>query len=87
MKNDNIKHIHEVLFLFQELGSFPSTDNLFATIKERLGSDVQFISCSQQPFGLEEVVGFLTQRNKIILNADGSLSLHPTMTMCDGHNH
>lgn len=87
MKNDNIKHIHEVLFLFQELGSFPSTDALFSTIKERFGEDVQFISCSQQPFGLEEVVGFLTQRNKIVLNADGSLALHPTMTMCDGHNH
>ncbi len=84
---DNIKHIHEVLFLFQEIGSFNSEESLFETIKERFGNDVKFISCSNQPFGLDGVVDFLTQRNKIIQKADGSLHLHSGMTMCDGHHH
>ncbi len=84
---NNIKHIHEVLFLFQEKGFFPSEENLFATIKERHGDDVQFVSCSNQPFGLDAVVDFLVGREKIIQNEDGSLSLHPAMTMCDGHEH
>lgn len=81
----NIKHIHEVLFLFQERGSFPNEEALFAFIKERHGEDVAFTSCSNQPFGLDGVVDFLTQREKIVRNSDGSLSLHPDMTMCNGH--
>ncbi len=83
----NVKHIHEVLFLFQELGSFENEEALLKTIKQRHGNDVQFTSCSNQPFDVEEVVSFLTQREKIIQNPDGSLVLHPTMTMCDGHEH
>lgn len=81
----NIKHIHEVLFLFQEKGSYANEEALFADIKERHGKDVAFTSCSNQPFGLDAVVDFLLQREKIVQNADGSLSLHPNMTMCNGH--
>ncbi len=84
---ENIKHIHEVLFLFQEIGRFENQESLFKTIKERLGDDVQFVSCSNQPFGLDKVVDFLVQRNKIIQNPDGSLILHSSMSMCDGHHH
>ncbi len=84
---NNIKHVHEVLFLFQELGSFENEETLLKVIKQRHGDDVQFISCSNQPFGLEEVVTFLTDREKIVKNPNGSLVLHPTMTMCDGHEH
>ncbi len=83
----NVKHIHEVLFLFQEKGKYANEEELFASIKQRHGDDVQFISCSNQPFGLDAVVPFLLDREKIIRNTDGSLQLHPTMTMCDGHEH
>ncbi len=83
----NIQHIHEVLFLFQEFGGFDSEETMFKVIKERLGNDVAFTSCSNEPFGLDRVVDFLVQRNKIVKNLDGSLSLHPTMKMCDGHLH
>ncbi len=84
---NNIQHIHEVLFLFQELGSFENEEHLSKIIKERLGEDVKFVSCSNEPFGLDSVVDFLTQRNKIVQNPDGSLILHPQMKMCNGHEH
>lgn len=83
----NVKHIHEVLFLFQEKGAYESEDALFTHIKERHGDDVQFTSCSNESFGLGAVVEFLVSREKIVQNTDGSLALHPTMTMCDGHEH
>ncbi len=60
---------------------------MFKIIKERLGNDVKFVSCSNEPFGLDGVVDFLTQRNKIVKNANGSLELHPQMKMCNGHEH
>lgn len=84
---ENIKHIHEVLFLFQEKGIFENVEALHTLIKERLGNDVAFVSCSNQPFGIDQVLDFLLQREKIVQNADGSLILHPNMEMCDGHNH
>ncbi len=83
----NVKHIHEVLFLFQELGSFENEETLIKVIKQRHGDDVQFTSCSNQPFGLGEVVDFLVGREKIVKNPDGSLVLHPEMSMCNGHEH
>ncbi len=83
----NVKHIHEVLFLFQEFGGFESEEVMKAVVRERHGDDVAFTSCSNQPFGLEQVVDFLTQREKIIQNPDGSLMLHPAMSMCNGHEH
>ncbi len=83
---NNVKHIHEVLFIFQEIGSFKNEETLLEIIKERHGDDVTFISCSNEPFGLEYVVPFLLSKgNKIVLNEDGSLELHPAMKMCDGH--
>ncbi len=83
---NNIKHIHEVLFLFQEVGNFANEKDLFKLIKERHGNDVLFTSCSNQPLGLGGVVDFLINRRKIVQNPDGSLSLHPAMKMCDGHH-
>ncbi len=82
---ENIKHIHEVLFIFQEIGKFENEESLIKVVKERLGDDVQFMSCSHVAFGLEEVVPFLLGRSKIIRNDDGSLMLHPSMSMCGGH--
>lgn len=81
----NLRHIHEVLFLFQKEERFNNEEALFTAIKGKFGEDVAFISCSNKPFGLLEVVPFLTKRNKIVQNTDGSLSLHPDMTMCNGH--
>ncbi len=84
----NVKHVHEVLFLFQEFKTFADETQMLSVIKSRLGDDVQFISCSQTPFPLEDVLHFLLERDKIIRHDDGSLSLHPSMTMCDGeHDH
>ncbi|PVX52338.1 putative metal-binding protein [Balneicella halophila] len=84
----NVKHIHEVLFLFQEKATFQSEEALFDEIKKRHGEDVGFTSCSNEPFGLDKVVDFLVNREKIVKNADGSLALHPDMSMCNGHeNH
>lgn len=83
----NIKHIHEVLFLFQEKQKFKNAEALHTCIKSRLGDDVAFVSCSNEPFEIDKVVDFLVQREKIVINNDDSLSLHPTMTMCDGHEH
>lgn len=82
---DNIKHIHEVLFLFQRTGGYNDVKEMETDIKANLGEDVRFVSCSDTPFGIDEVVPFLTSRNKIIVSPDGSLRLHPEMTMCNGH--
>lgn len=81
----NVKHIHEVLFIFQEKGTFPNEEALFDAVKEKHGEDVVFTSCSNEPFGLDRVVDFLLGREKIVKNADGSLALHPNMSMCNGH--
>ncbi len=83
----NIKHIHEVLFLFQRKGNYANEKELFEDIRQCHGNNVQFVSCSNEPFGLDAVVEFLLDREKIIRNADGSLQLHPAMTMCNGHEH
>ncbi len=80
-----IKHIHEVLFIFQELESFKNEDALIKEIHSRFGEGIQFVSCSNIPFGVEEVVPFLKDRQKIIQKENGELILHPSMTMCDGH--
>ncbi len=82
----NIRHVHDVLFLFQEVGGFENEDSLLKALQERFGDDVQFTSCSNKIFGLDGVVKFLAKRRKIVQNPDGSFSLHPEMTMCDGHH-
>lgn len=82
---ENIKHIHEVLFLFQKTGGYGSIKEMEADIEANLGKNVQFVSCSNTPFGMESVVPFLTSRNKIVVHPNGSLRLHEAMTMCNGH--
>lgn len=88
---NNIRHIHEVIFLVQKKGKYENTASLHNDIIDTMGEDVQFSSCSNNTFSLDKVVEFLVDRNKIVVNTDGSIKLHPEMTMCnsheDGHHH
>lgn len=80
-------HIHDIIHLVADNGKFNSVEEFHQSIKAKFGTEAMFVSCSKVPFGIDEVVDFLTKRNKITLHDDNSITLHPEMTMCDGHEH
>ena len=82
---NNIKHIHEVVFLIEKNNQKWSPDDLIMAISNTWGSDVQFGSCSGNAFPKEYALDFLINRQKVVLNQEGKVELHPSMTLCDGH--
>lgn len=81
----NTAHIHEVIFFVQENDGIYTPETLIEGISSKMGEDVAFTSCSGVPFPKEEALPFLIERNKVFINADGKVEVHPTMKMCDSH--
>ncbi|GAA4842406.1 DUF2492 family protein [Algivirga pacifica] len=82
----NIIHIHQVIFLIEKLGDQKvKADQLPSVIKGQFGEDVQHSACSGIPFDPEEALEFLLDRNKIIVDEEGFIHLHPTMKLCNSH--
>ncbi len=83
----NIRHIHEVILMMQkdERANYENEEALIDDIFSKFGKNVKFTSCSNFAFSITEVMPFLLEREKIILNKNGSIQLNPSLVMCDGH--
>jgi probable metal-binding protein len=82
---DNVKHIHEVIFLIEKNNDSWSPEELVNAISETWGSDVHFGSCSGNAFPKENALDFLLMRHKVVLSKEGKVALHPSIQICDGH--
>ena len=84
---NTIKHIHEVIFLIEKNNGQWTPDELVDAIGETWGHDVHFSSCSGNAFPKEYALDFLLNRQKVIVSDDGKITLHPSMKICNGHEH
>ena len=82
---NNIKHIHEVIFLIEKSDQTWTPDELIENIGNTWGEDVHFGSCSGNAFPKEDALDFLLSRQKAILSEEGRVLLHPSMRICNGH--
>ena len=82
---DNIKHIHEVIFLIEKHNEQWTPKELVEAIGNTWGTDIQFGSCSGNALPKENALNFLIDRQKAFLSEEGKVTLHPTMQICDGH--
>ena len=82
---NNIKHIHEVIFLIEANNEEGTPDGLVENIGQTWGTDVHFGSCSGNAFPKENALDFLLSRQKVILDQQGKVALHPSMKLCKGH--
>ncbi len=82
---NNIKHIHEVIFLIEKNNQQWTPDELIDAIGNTWGPDVHFGSCSGNAFPKEYALDFLLSRQKVVLTRDNIISLHPSIKLCDGH--
>ncbi len=80
-----IKHIHEVVFLIEKSNGALTAEKLIDKIAETWGKDVHFAACSGTAFPKEYALDFLLDRQKVFLLENGMISLHPSMSLCDGH--
>ena len=82
---NNVKHIHEVIFLIEKNNGQWSPSELVQAIGTEWGEDVHFGSCSGTAFPKEYALDFLISREKVVLSEDSLISLHPSMQICSGH--
>ncbi len=82
---NNIKHIHEVIFLIEKSDQPWTPEELIENIGNTWGEDVHFGSCSGNAFPKEDALDFLLSRQKAILSEEGRVLLHPSMKICNGH--
>ena len=83
---NNIKHIHEVIFLIEKNNEQWTPIELIEAIDNTWGTDVQFGSCSGNAFPKENALDFLLSRQKVVLSEKGKIAIHSAMQICDGHN-
>jgi probable metal-binding protein len=74
---ENIHHIHEVLHLLFNTEKQYKIEELYSTLKNQFGDDVQFTSCSDNVFPVQEVIPFLLSREKIRLSDDTIIPMTP----------
>lgn len=82
---NNIKHIHEVIFLIEKNNNQWTPEELIKGITNTWGTDVHFGSCSGNAFPKEHALDFLLNREKVIVSPEGKIALHPAMQICSGH--
>lgn len=63
-------HIHDILDMIYTSGKSYTIDSLLDEVKNIYGKDVSFNSCSDNRFGLEEMIGFMQSRGKIEVKGD-----------------
>jgi probable metal-binding protein len=82
---NNIKHIHDVIFLIEKNNEQWTPEELVEAIGNTWGTDVQFGACSGNAFPKENALDFLLNRQKAVLSEEGKVTLHPSMQICKGH--
>lgn len=81
-------HIHEVLIDMQDGNkSFADKKEFVEHVVKTFGKDCKFHSCSAESMDANDAYDFLIRRNKIVADEQNKITLHPSMTMCDGHKH
>lgn len=73
----NTHHIHEVLNILYQGEAVFTVQELHNKITSHFGETVQFTSCSENIFPLEEVIPFLLSRQKIKLEDNKIIPLTP----------
>ena len=82
---NNIKHIHEVIFLIEKNNKQWTPEELVEAMGNTWGEDIHFGACSGNAFPKEYALDFLMNRQKVVLSEEGKVALHPSMQICDGH--
>ena len=82
---NNVKHIHEVIFLIEKNNEQWTPNELIEAISKTWGADVQFGACSGNAFPKENALNFLIDRKKAVLTAEGKVVLHSSIQICNGH--
>lgn len=82
---NNIKHIHEVIFLIEKHNQQWTPEEFIEAIGKTWGPNVHFGSCSGNAFPKENALDFLINRQKVMLSQEGKVALHPSMKICKGH--
>lgn len=63
-------HIHDVLDIIYSADRLYTIDQLKEEVVSRFGEDISMTSCSENEFGIAEMVNFMLQRRKITLDGD-----------------
>lgn len=82
---NNIRHIHEVIFLIENYRDTLTPAELLDHISNTWGADVHFEACAGEPFPKESALDFLLKRQKVLVTENGTVILHPSMQICNGH--
>jgi len=67
---NNVKHAHELMDFMQANPQISSLDELKVEFEKQHG-DVRFTNCTNQIYTFEEILEFLSQRNKIQYRPNG----------------
>lgn len=74
-------HIHEVLDIIYDSDKIFTIDSLKEEVILRFGNDVEFTSCADDRFGIEEMINFMQNRGKIEIE---DKKIYPAgQPMCD----
>ena len=66
----NVIHAHELMDFMQTNPQFSSLDEIKAEFEKQHG-EVKFTNCTNQIYTFEEILVFLSQRNKIQYHSNG----------------
>jgi probable metal-binding protein len=77
----SLLHIHDVLDIIYNGEKIYTIEELEQEVIENFGEDISLTSCSENEFGLSEMVEFMVQRGKIQLQGN---KIYPTGESC-GH--
>lgn len=74
---ENVNHIHEVLEIIHSTDKSFTKESLVSEIENVFGSEARFTTCGDHLFGIEGVIPFLLERNKINLQEGRVIPLSP----------
>ena len=64
---DNLYHVHEILEMISFSNSEFSPKNLIDEIRTTFGEDANFTNCAEQILTPEEVLDFLINKKKVVI--------------------
>jgi probable metal-binding protein len=68
-------HAHQVLDILDQYSTPISLSDLRAKVTDAFGSDIQFTNCQDDCFTFEQLIDFMTLRQKIV-RVDGTIRLN-----------
>ena len=74
---EHVNHIHEVLELIYGSGKSYTKASLISEITDLFGEEAKFTTCGDHLFGIQGVIPFLLERNKINIEGEAIIPLAP----------